>query len=245
MSGFRDVCSSSESVNVMIGESSPADEEGGDNAAAAALSSEDSSSPDGTVAGTELDLALCLSVGRNHLPKVRSFSSSFASSSSSLTRESGTKRSADSSAAVSKGPVAVGWPPLRTYRINSLVNQAKSLPNEDGLNSNIVRGTTTKNGVVAAKNDEVGFIKPPMLVKVTMDGVIIGRKIDLNALDSYEALAKTLEQMFFHTPSSVTTRCKGTRGASELLDGSSEYIITYQDKDGDWMLVGDVPWLYD
>lgn len=55
------------------------------------------------------------------------------------------------------------------------------------------------------KNDEVGFIKSPMLVKVTMDGVIIGRKIDLNALDSYEALAKTLEQMFFHTPSSVTT----------------------------------------
>ena len=39
--------------------------------------------------------------------------------------------------------------------------------------------------------------------------------------------------------------CKETRGASELLDGSSEYIITYQDKDGDWMLVGDVPWLYD
>jgi auxin-responsive protein IAA len=29
---------------------------------------------------------------------------------------------------------------------------------------------------------------------------------------------------------------------SKLLDGSSEYIITYQDKDGDWMLVGDVPW---
>ncbi|CAF1923647.1 unnamed protein product [Brassica napus] len=140
--------------------------------------------------------------------------------------------------------VAVGWPPLRTYRINSLVNQAKSLPTEDGLSSNIQKDTATKNGVVAAKNDEVGFIKSPMLVKVTMDGVIIGRKIDLNAFDSYEALAKTLEQMFFHTPSSLTTtRCKETRGASELLDVSSEYIITYQDKDGDWMLVGDVPWL--
>lgn len=102
--------------------------------------------------------------------------------------------------------VAVGWPPLRTYRINSLVNQAKSLPTEDGLSSNIQKDTATKNGVVAAaKNDEVGFIKSPMLVKVTMDGVIIGRKIDLNAFDSYEALAKTLEQMFFHTPPSLTT----------------------------------------
>lgn len=36
---------------------------------------------------------------------------------------------------------------------------------------------------------------------------------------------------------------KETR-ALKLLDGSSEYIITYQDKDGDWMLVGDVPWQY-
>lgn len=23
---------------------------------------------------------------------------------------------------------------------------------------------------------------------------------------------------------------------------SSEYVVTYEDKDGDWMLVGDVPW---
>lgn len=233
MSGFRDVCSSSGSVNVMIGVS-PAEE--GDGNAAAAISSEDSSSPDETVAGTELDLALGLSVGRNH-SKVRSFSSSLASSSSSssLTRESGTKRSADSSAAASKGNVAVGWPPLRTYRINSLVNQSKSSPAEDDIQKD-----TTKNGV---KNNDASFVKSPMLVKVTMDGVIIGRKIDLNALDSYEALAKTLEPMFFHTPSYVTTRCKETTRGSELLDGSSEYIITYQDKDGDWMLVGDVPWL--
>jgi auxin-responsive protein IAA len=27
----------------------------------------------------------------------------------------------------------------------------------------------------------------------------------------------------------------------DLLNGS-EYVITYEDKDGDWMLVGDVPW---
>jgi auxin-responsive protein IAA len=30
----------------------------------------------------------------------------------------------------------------------------------------------------------------------------------------------------------------------KLLDGASgtEYVPTYEDKDGDWMLVGDVPW---
>ncbi|KAL5715538.1 Auxin-responsive protein iaa8 [Ranunculus cassubicifolius] len=27
----------------------------------------------------------------------------------------------------------------------------------------------------------------------------------------------------------------------DLLHGS-EYVLTYEDKDGDWMLVGDVPW---
>ena len=27
----------------------------------------------------------------------------------------------------------------------------------------------------------------------------------------------------------------------DLLHGS-EYVVTYEDKDGDWMLVGDVPW---
>jgi hypothetical protein len=29
----------------------------------------------------------------------------------------------------------------------------------------------------------------------------------------------------------------------DLLHGS-EYVLTYEDKDGDWMLVGDVPWEY-
>lgn len=95
MNGSKDVCSSSGSV--MIGVTS----EEHDNAA---LSSEDSSSPDESVSGTELDLALGLSIGlnsrRSH-SKVRSSSQSLSSSSSSLTRESGTKRSADSSAAAS------------------------------------------------------------------------------------------------------------------------------------------------
>lgn len=31
---------------------------------------------------------------------------------------------------------------------------------------------------------------------------------------------------------------------SKLLDGSSDFVLTYEDKDGDWMLVGDVPWRY-
>jgi auxin-responsive protein IAA len=113
------------------------------------------------------------------------------------------------------------------------------------LSCDIQKDTTRRrNVVVAAKN--AGYnqsVRIPMLVKVTMDGVVIGRKVDLNALDSYEALAKTLELMFFQR-ADAQQGCKTMKEtlALELLDGSSEYIITYQDKDGDWMLVGDVPW---
>jgi auxin-responsive protein IAA len=32
-------------------------------------------------------------------------------------------------------------------------------------------------------------------------------------------------------------------GPTDLLNGS-EFVLTYEDKDGDWMLVGDVPWEY-
>jgi len=40
--------------------------------------------------------------------------------------------------------------------------------------------------------------------------------------------------------------CAG-RGANEEMElvdvvGGVEYVPTYEDKDGDWMLVGDVPW---
>lgn len=37
---------------------------------------------------------------------------------------------------------------------------------------------------------------------------------------------------------------KQTVQPSKLLDGSSEFVLTYEDKEGDWMLVGDVPWGY-
>lgn len=36
----------------------------------------------------------------------------------------------------------------------------------------------------------------------------------------------------------------GTGQPALSLDGSSEFVLTYEDKEGDWMLVGDVPWEY-
>ncbi|KAL0414187.1 UNVERIFIED_CONTAM: Auxin-responsive protein IAA13 [Sesamum radiatum] len=144
------------------------------------------------------------------------------------------------SAAVSQ---VVGWPPIRAYRMNTLFNQSKTTSNADQQDKGVGGDENNENSKKKINhgngNDERGHLG---FVKVNMDGLPIGRKVDLNAHKSYETLAKTLEEMFFKP--SLTTR-----GGKEqpiqpprLLDGSSEFVLTYEDKEGDWMLVGDVPW---
>jgi auxin-responsive protein IAA len=145
----------------------------------------------------------------------------------------------------------VGWPPIKAYRMNSLVNQAKSpSPEEDkGVGGNdVVKDNSKKKVSHGSKNTNssgkeikghIGF------VKVNMDGSVIGRKVDLNSHASYETLAQALEEMFFKSNTTIGPICgekeKATK-PSKLLDGSSDFVLTYEDKDGDWMLVGDVPW---
>ena len=126
----------------------------------------------------------------------------------------------------------VGWPPIGSHRMNSLA--AKSAREEEGeAGKKKVEDDETKD---VNKKVQVGFIK------VNMDGVAIGRKVDLNAHSSYENLAQTLEDMFFRgNPGTIGLTGQFTKPL-RLLDGSSEFVLTYEDKEGDWMLVGDVPW---
>ncbi|EOA17330.1 hypothetical protein CARUB_v10005601mg [Capsella rubella] len=202
------------------------------------VSCEDSSSP----VGNELELGLTLSLGRKGYRDCRvpyADDSSSSSSSSSLSRASvvaGIKRTADSMAATS-GQV-VGWPPIRTYRMNSMVNQTKTSASED-QNSEIRPEEVNKNRIDATK------MRNSIFVKVTMDGIPIGRKIDLNAHKCYESLSNTLEEMFLNPKTGSNTReCDGRMETplKILPDGSSGLVLTYEDKEGDWMLVGDVPW---
>ncbi|XP_051120384.1 auxin-responsive protein IAA1-like [Andrographis paniculata] len=73
-----------------------------------------------------------------------------------------------------------------------------------------------------------------MYVKVSMDGAPYLRKIDLKFHNSYLDLVKALENMF---------KCTiGVYSEREGYNNGSDYVPTYEDKDGDWMLVGDVPW---
>ncbi|KAL8043118.1 hypothetical protein ABFX02_09G096900 [Erythranthe guttata] len=71
-----------------------------------------------------------------------------------------------------------------------------------------------------------------MYVKVSMDGAPFLRKIDLTNHKCYSDLFVSIEQLF------------GCFGIEEALKDSenSEYSPIYEDKDGDWMLLGDVPW---
>ncbi|KAI3423266.1 Auxin-responsive protein [Psidium guajava] len=66
-------------------------------------------------------------------------------------------------------------------------------------------------------------------VKVSMDGAPYLRKVDLKTYQSYQELMESLENMFNIT-------------IDDYSDKGSDYAPTYEDKDGDWMLVGDVPW---
>ncbi|KAF3641563.1 Auxin-induced protein 22E [Capsicum annuum] len=70
-------------------------------------------------------------------------------------------------------------------------------------------------------------------VKVSMDGAAYLRKINLNVYKSYPQLLKALDNMF---------KCSiGVYSEREGYNGC-DYVATYEDKDGDWMLAGDVPW---
>ncbi|KAK1395285.1 Auxin-responsive protein [Heracleum sosnowskyi] len=72
-----------------------------------------------------------------------------------------------------------------------------------------------------------------IFVKVSMDGAPYLRKIDLKVYNGYTDLLRALENMFKLSIGEYYER-EGYKG--------SEYAPTYEDKDGDWMLVGDVPW---
>ncbi|CAH2057689.1 unnamed protein product [Thlaspi arvense] len=70
-------------------------------------------------------------------------------------------------------------------------------------------------------------------VKVNMEGVPIGRKIDLMSLSGYHDLIRTLDFMF---DASILW------AEEEEMCSEKSHVLTYADKEGDWMMVGDVPW---
>ena len=75
-----------------------------------------------------------------------------------------------------------------------------------------------------------------LYVKVRMDGAPYMRKVDLNAYGDYKDLCQALKGLF---PGPVEEIC----GEEDREKAKTEIeVITYEDKDGEWMLAGDIPW---
>ncbi|KAK3140577.1 hypothetical protein QOZ80_5AG0402840 [Eleusine coracana subsp. coracana] len=77
-------------------------------------------------------------------------------------------------------------------------------------------------------------------VKVAIPGAPYQRQVDLEAYAGYGQLLAALQDKF---PSHFTVRKAGKNEEMKLVDvvSGAEYVPTYEDKDGDWMLVGDLP----
>ncbi|OEL25145.1 Auxin-responsive protein IAA19 [Dichanthelium oligosanthes] len=139
--------------------------------------------------------------------------------------EKGTAETAAGAPRAAKAQV-VGWPPVRSYRKNTLAASATKTKGEDEGRS------------------EAGCC----YVKVSMDGAPYLRKVDLKTYSSYEDLSLGLEKMFSCFITGKSSSGKPSR-SERLTDGSradalqdQEYVLTYEDRDADWMLVGDLPW---
>ncbi|XP_022730959.1 auxin-responsive protein IAA1-like isoform X2 [Durio zibethinus] len=78
-----------------------------------------------------------------------------------------------------------------------------------------------------------------LYVKVAVDGAPYLRKVNLEHYSNYQDLMKDLDNLF-----TCFTIRNSNMEESKLMDVAKgmEYVPTYEDKDGDWMLVGDVPW---
>ncbi|KAL6604030.1 hypothetical protein ACP70R_044391 [Stipagrostis hirtigluma subsp. patula] len=126
----------------------------------------------------------------------------------------------------------VGWPPIRSYRKNTM---AMNLP-------------APKSKEDAAEVKQAPAPQGCLYVKVSMDGAPYLRKVDLKMYKNYKELSLALEKMFscFTVGQSESNGKSGREGLSDcrLMDvkNGTELVLTYEDKDGDWMLVGDVPW---
>ncbi|XBJ22762.1 hypothetical protein VPH35_001090 [Triticum aestivum] len=81
-----------------------------------------------------------------------------------------------------------------------------------------------------------------LFVKVYMEGVPIGRKLDLLLLDGYDRLLAVLGRMF--KASIIHPDTVGRDHRVVLGEKQARHVVTYQDQEGDWLMAGDVPWEY-
>lgn len=80
----------------------------------------------------------------------------------------------------------VGWPPIRSFRKNLASGSSSKLASNSG---DVVENKSSDS---KAKEN----CAKTMFVKINMDGIPIGRKVDLKAYDSYEKLSYAVDELF-------------------------------------------------
>ncbi|KAB2619324.1 auxin-responsive protein IAA2-like [Pyrus ussuriensis x Pyrus communis] len=174
-----------------------------------------------------------------------SSSSDPAASASELTNSAAAPDS-DQKSRIVHAPV-VGWPPIRSSRKNLAIRSSSSSFTNPAADSESPNETSKEGN---GKSDSSTYSKHHMFVKINMEGVPIGRKINLKAYDSYEKLSFAIYELFQGLLAAQRVCCdvekedkKGeTKSKTESLHGNGEYTLLYEDNEGDRMLVGDVPW---
>ncbi|KAI4335122.1 hypothetical protein L6164_013799 [Bauhinia variegata] len=107
---------------------------------------------------------------------------------------------------------------------------SNSIPREQSLDWPPIKSTL--RSTLVERNSQLRQ-QPFLFVKVYMEGIPIGRKLNLLAHHGYDDLVRALGQMF-----KTTILCPN----SQPLHSGNFHVLTFEDQEGDWMMVGDVPW---
>ncbi|KAL3618288.1 hypothetical protein CASFOL_038609 [Castilleja foliolosa] len=128
----------------------------------------------------------------------------------------------------------VGWPPIRSFRKNF----------SSGSSSKLAPDSTDNDPSKVSNRKTIENCPKTLFVKINMDGVPIGRKVDLKAYDSYDKLSYAVDELFrgLLAAQGDTRADEDGKIIGGLLNGNRDYTLVYEDNEGDRMLVGDVPW---
>ncbi|KAG8067105.1 hypothetical protein GUJ93_ZPchr0005g15433 [Zizania palustris] len=133
------------------------------------------------------------------------------------------------------------------------LSSCSSVQTDSSTPSTPSSAVTTATTATTADHDDGGGggghgRRRSLFVKVYMEGVPIGRKLDLLPLDGYSGLRAQLAAMF---KASIAHPGAKDRHQQQLVGGGErskkktrDHVLTYEDQEGDWMMVGDVPWEY-
>lgn len=89
----------------------------------------------------------------------------------------------------------VGWPPIRSFRKNlssTSANHAKQPPPPTSSESQTDKKPVSEKTIIVENGKNV----EGLYVKINMEGVPIGRKVDLKTYDGYEKLSAAVDQLF-------------------------------------------------